>query len=161
MFWCCFWWENIVTDYTSPTLPSIALGNCAPWMFPLLAFSVRVNLFFSISPETYFSKVLLSPQVFYIYARFVHPLFKPIRTSEHMASFGVFGLIQVFAFFGYLRAKLGAESMAKLFWSLIAIVAMLGVAGIVCGLIPFKFINDTSETFQTPDKKCFWQQPES
>ena len=54
-----------------------------------------------------------------------------------MASFGVFGLIQVFAFFGFLRAKLGAESMAKLFWSLIAIVAMLGIAGIVCGSITF------------------------
>ena len=56
-----------------------------------------------------------------------------------MASFGVFGLIQVFAFFGFLRAKLGAESMAKLFWSLIAIVAMLGIAGIVCGSITFSW----------------------
>ena len=57
--------------------------------------------------------------------------FQPIRTSEHMASFGVFGLIQVFAFFGFLRARLGAESMAKLFWALIGLVAALGLGAIV------------------------------
>jgi len=57
--------------------------------------------------------------------------FQPIKTSEHMASFGVFGLIQVFAFFAYLRAKLGAASMKSLFWSLIALVVALGVGAIV------------------------------
>ena len=31
--------------------------------------------------------------------------FQPIKTSEHMASFGVFGIIQLFACFGYLRYK--------------------------------------------------------
>ena len=57
--------------------------------------------------------------------------FQPIKTSEHMASFGVFGLIQVFAFFGYLKSKLGAEKMAKLFWLLIGLVAAIGFGALI------------------------------
>ena len=48
-----------------------------------------------------------------------------------MASLGVFGLIQVFAFFGFLQARLGKEKMARLFWLLIGLVIMLGIAAIV------------------------------
>ena len=48
-----------------------------------------------------------------------------------MASFGVFGLIQVIAFFGYLRHQLGQERMSKLFWLLIGLTLSVGVASIV------------------------------
>lgn len=48
-----------------------------------------------------------------------------------MASFGVFGLIQVVALFGYLRHQLGQEKMARLFWLLIGLTVALGIGGIV------------------------------
>ena len=48
-----------------------------------------------------------------------------------MASFGVFGLIQLFAFFGFIRSKIGADKMAKIFWFLIGLIALLGLVAII------------------------------
>jgi dolichyl-diphosphooligosaccharide--protein glycosyltransferase len=41
--------------------------------------------------------------------------FAPIQSSEHMASFGVFGLCQLFAFYNYCQSKLSAEQFEILF----------------------------------------------
>ena len=35
--------------------------------------------------------------------------FLPIRTSEHMAALGVFGLIQIVAFVDYLRSQVSSK----------------------------------------------------
>jgi len=57
--------------------------------------------------------------------------FQPIRTSEHMASFGVFGFVQVIAFFGYLKHNLGEQKMKRLFWIFSLLVFALGLAAII------------------------------
>jgi len=57
--------------------------------------------------------------------------FQPIRTSEHMASFGVFGFVQVIALFGYLKHNLGEQKMKRLFWIFSLLVFALGLAAII------------------------------
>jgi len=41
--------------------------------------------------------------------------FQPVRTSEHMASIGVFGLLNIVAIMGYLRSKLSATELKYVF----------------------------------------------
>jgi len=56
--------------------------------------------------------------------------FQPISTSEHMASAGVFGLLQVVAFLQYLKAQIGTQKVDKIFTGLVIIVIGLGVAAV-------------------------------
>ncbi|CAH8540081.1 unnamed protein product [Schistosoma turkestanicum] len=41
--------------------------------------------------------------------------FQPLRTSEHMASIGVFALLQVVAFFKYLQTRIPSDTLKQLF----------------------------------------------
>lgn len=52
--------------------------------------------------------------------------FQPIRTSEHMASAGVFVLLQAYCFFDYLRSKMTAQQFRSLFY-----FAVVSAAGLV------------------------------
>merc|ERR1711892_1384591 len=59
--------------------------------------------------------------------------FQPIQTSEHMASAGVFALLQAVAFFSYLRGFLSKAEMRNFFivaGALAAVVVLLVVVGI-------------------------------
>ncbi|KAJ3326294.1 oligosaccharyl transferase stt3 subunit [Boothiomyces sp. JEL0866] len=57
--------------------------------------------------------------------------FQPLRTSEHMAAFGVFGLLQILAFCEMLRSHLSANEFKSLFQVFIITVAVGGLAAIV------------------------------
>ena len=51
--------------------------------------------------------------------------FQPVTTSEHMAGFGVFGLIQLVGFISFLEPKIGAKNIRRVtFWTILAILAL-------------------------------------
>ncbi len=57
--------------------------------------------------------------------------FQPIRTSEHMASAGVFLLLQAYAFLKYVQGFLSKAQLKTFFLSAIATIAALVFAGVV------------------------------
>lgn len=57
--------------------------------------------------------------------------FQPVTTSEHMAGFGVFGLLQLVGFMSYLEPKLGRENVKRLFKFILLTVIGLGVSAII------------------------------
>ena len=57
--------------------------------------------------------------------------FLPVTASEHMAGFGVFGLLQIVGLMDYLRSSLGFENTKKLFIFIILSVIGLGIAALV------------------------------
>lgn len=57
--------------------------------------------------------------------------FQPVRTSEHMASAGVFLLLQAYAFLKYLQGFMSRAQLTAFFFSAIATVAGLVFAGVV------------------------------
>lgn len=59
--------------------------------------------------------------------------FQPIKTSEHMASAGVFALLQCYAFLDYLRGRLGDKEFKRLFYVL-AVLSAGGIFAAVTGL---------------------------
>ncbi|THD18903.1 Glycosyltransferase family 66 protein [Fasciola hepatica] len=61
--------------------------------------------------------------------------FLPVISSEHMGALGVFGLIQLYAFYEYMRTKLSAAQFHQLLRILVAIVgAALCVGGTALAL---------------------------
>ncbi|CAF0708327.1 unnamed protein product [Brachionus calyciflorus] len=61
--------------------------------------------------------------------------FQPVSTSEHMASFGVFGLCQLVAFYNYAKSKLSQEQFDVLFRSVaILLGSVAGIAAVVLTL---------------------------
>lgn len=59
--------------------------------------------------------------------------FQPIKTSEHMASAGVFALLQAYAFLDYVRTRLGEKDSKKVFYIFVTLAAG-GVFAAVVGL---------------------------
>lgn len=57
--------------------------------------------------------------------------FQPISTSEHMASAGVFALLQAYAFLMYLKKMIGNDQLQKIFVSLIVLAAGAVFAAVV------------------------------
>lgn len=57
--------------------------------------------------------------------------FQPIRTSEHMASAGVFLLIQAYAFLKYVQSFLSKAQLKAFFLTAIASIAGLVFMGVV------------------------------
>ena len=57
--------------------------------------------------------------------------FLPVSSSEHMAGFGVFGLLQIVGLMNYLRSSLGFENTRKLFVFIVLLVIGLGTGGLV------------------------------
>ncbi|TPP60399.1 Dolichyl-diphosphooligosaccharide--protein glycosyltransferase subunit STT3A [Fasciola gigantica] len=61
--------------------------------------------------------------------------FLPVISSEHMGALGVFGLIQLYAFYEYMRTKLSAAQFHQLLRILVAIVgAVLCIGGTALAL---------------------------
>ncbi|VDD90778.1 unnamed protein product [Enterobius vermicularis] len=57
--------------------------------------------------------------------------FQPVKTSEHMAAAGVFGLLQLVAFLKYLQKRVSPQQFMTLFIGGISVVSALGLAIIV------------------------------
>jgi len=72
--------------------------------------------------------------------------FQPISTSEHMASAGVFGLLQIVAFLQYLQHKIGKDKVDKIFVGLVILAVGLGIAALV-GLTLAGFVAPWSGRF--------------
>lgn len=57
--------------------------------------------------------------------------FLPIRSNDHMAALGVFGLIQIVAFGDYVRSKVPSKQFKSVLIVSIALIIILGIAGLV------------------------------
>ncbi|KAJ6258687.1 hypothetical protein Dda_6736 [Drechslerella dactyloides] len=57
--------------------------------------------------------------------------FLPIRTSEHMAALGIFGLIQLVAFVDYLRGQVPSKQFNTLLRALVILIAVVAFSGLV------------------------------
>ncbi|KAF2212348.1 glycosyltransferase family 66 protein [Cercospora zeae-maydis SCOH1-5] len=57
--------------------------------------------------------------------------FLPVRSSDHMAALGIFGLIQLVAFAYYVRAQLPSKQFQTLLWASVFIVFGLAFGGLV------------------------------
>ncbi|CAG0880587.1 unnamed protein product [Darwinula stevensoni] len=79
-------------------------------------FSQRIYVAYSV---LYILGTILSMQIPFVG-------FQPVQSSEHLAAFGVFGLVQLHAFLDYVRSKLSKEQFSVLFRSLIMGVLALG-----------------------------------
>ena len=56
--------------------------------------------------------------------------FQPIQTSEHMAAFGVFGLLQLVAAVEWVRGMVPGKQFKLLLRGFLVLAAVLGAAGI-------------------------------
>ena len=72
--------------------------------------------------------------------------FQPVSTSEHMAGFGVFGLLQIVGLMSYLQSSLGFENTKKLFIFIILLVIGLGTGALV-GLTAAGYIQPWNGRF--------------
>ncbi|EMD38962.1 glycosyltransferase family 66 protein [Gelatoporia subvermispora B] len=57
--------------------------------------------------------------------------FQPVRTSEHMAALGVFGLLQIIAFAELVRAHLSSKQFQNLLYASVIGMGVLGTAAII------------------------------
>lgn len=57
--------------------------------------------------------------------------FLPIRSNDHMAAFGVFGLIQLVAFGDYIKSKIPEKQFKTFLWVSIISIATLGIGGLI------------------------------
>ncbi|KAG6832756.1 hypothetical protein H0H87_000409 [Tephrocybe sp. NHM501043] len=57
--------------------------------------------------------------------------FQPVRTSEHMAALGVFGLLQIVAFAELVRSHISSQQFKNLVVVTVASIGLLGALGIV------------------------------
>lgn len=57
--------------------------------------------------------------------------FQPVRTSEHMAALGVFGLLQLVAFTELVRSHVSSTQFRRLLSTVLITVGLLGFAAIV------------------------------
>ncbi|CCH44494.1 dolichyl-diphosphooligosaccharide-proteinglycosyltransferase [Wickerhamomyces ciferrii] len=57
--------------------------------------------------------------------------FLPIRSNDHMAAFGVFGLIQIVAFGDYVRSKVPSKQFKSVLIVSIFLIIVLGIAALV------------------------------
>jgi len=57
--------------------------------------------------------------------------FQPVRTSEHMAALGVFGLLQIIAFAELVRSHVSSKQFQTLLFASVIGMGLLGTAGIV------------------------------
>ncbi|KRY35297.1 Dolichyl-diphosphooligosaccharide--protein glycosyltransferase subunit STT3A, partial [Trichinella spiralis] len=87
-------------------------------------FSHRIYIAYSV---VYTLGTILSMQIPFVG-------FQPVSTSEHMAvgvAFGVFGIVQIYAFFAYLRSKCADTQFNYLFRTIITFVAIAGISVIL------------------------------
>ncbi|VDK85052.1 unnamed protein product [Litomosoides sigmodontis] len=84
----------------------------------------------------YCSKLYIAYTTFYILGQIMamqipFVRFQPVKTSEHMAAAGIFGLLQVIAALKYMQHRLSKKEFMTLFFGGIALVFTLGISAIV------------------------------
>ncbi|KXL47182.1 glycosyltransferase family 66 protein [Acidomyces richmondensis BFW] len=57
--------------------------------------------------------------------------FLPVRSSDHMAALGIFGLIQIVGFAEYIRAQLPSRQFQTLLWGTVVALVCLAFGGLV------------------------------
>lgn len=57
--------------------------------------------------------------------------FLPLKTSEHMAALGMFGLAQIYAFVLYVQSSVGRDEFKRLAWAAFGVVMALSVPGLI------------------------------
>lgn len=57
--------------------------------------------------------------------------FLPIRSNDHMAALGVFGLIQLVAFGDYVKSRINEKTFKTFLAFSISVVALLGIGGLI------------------------------
>ncbi|KAF3923126.1 hypothetical protein ABW20_dc0107416 [Dactylellina cionopaga] len=57
--------------------------------------------------------------------------FLPIRTSEHMAALGIFGLVQLVAFVDYLRSQVPSKQFNTLLRAIVVLIVVVSFVGLV------------------------------
>ncbi|ODV71883.1 dolichyl-diphosphooligosaccharide--protein glycosyltransferase subunit STT3 [Cyberlindnera jadinii NRRL Y-1542] len=57
--------------------------------------------------------------------------FLPIRSNDHMAALGVFGLIQIVCFGEYIRSKVPSNKFKSVLFVSVILIILLGIAGLV------------------------------
>ncbi|CAI2732070.1 unnamed protein product [Schistosoma spindalis] len=81
---------------------------------------VPLHIFVLLIMQRYSAKLYVAYTTFFILGLIMSmqiPFvgFQPLRTSEHMASIGVFALLQVVAFFKYLQTRVPSDTLKQLF----------------------------------------------
>ena len=100
-------------------------------LIPLHVLALMISGRFSNRVYVAYSTVYVLGTILSMQISFVG--FQPVSTSEHMASFGVFGLCQLLAFYNYAQSKLSQEQFDVLFRSadiFIGSVASINAIGI-------------------------------
>jgi hypothetical protein len=117
-------WEDFLTESTQPTPLSLFWDLCFPCKFRSLVGSLlKTNIRF---PD--FQRHLCSCLGF-----------QPVRTSEHMASLGVFALLNAVAILRYLQSKLSSSEIKYVFTigvliagaAVFCVVVLLTYAGVI------------------------------
>lgn len=91
----------------------------------------------------YSSRVYVSYSAFYVLGTLLSmqiPFvgFNPVKTSEHMAAFGVFGLLQLYAFVNLIRSLLPTESQRIIFRYVFGILlAVLSIVLVIARLLGY------------------------
>ncbi|CAH8605479.1 unnamed protein product [Schistosoma bovis] len=81
---------------------------------------IPLHIFVLLIMQRYSAKLYVAYTTFFILGLIMSmqiPFvgFQPLRTSEHMASIGVFALLQVVAFFKYLQTRVPSDTLKQLF----------------------------------------------
>jgi len=97
---------------------------------------IPLHVFCLLLMGRYESKLYVSYTTFYCVGQLMAmniPFvgFQPIKTSEHMASAGVFALLQCYGFLDYLRSKLGEKEFKRAFYLFVTLCAGAIFAGVV------------------------------
>ncbi|KAM3724112.1 Dolichyl-diphosphooligosaccharide--protein glycosyltransferase subunit [Dirofilaria immitis] len=97
---------------------------------------IPLHVFTLILIGRYCSKLYIAYTTFYILGQIMAmqiPFvgFQPVKTSEHMAAAGVFGLLQVIAALKYMQHRVSRKEFMTLFFCGVSVVLVLGISTIV------------------------------
>lgn len=98
-------------------------------LIPLHVFVLMIMGRFSLKLYTSYTTFYVIGQLCAMQIPFVG--FQPVSTSEHMASAGVFALLQAYAFLLYMRKMIGEDKMKEIFVGLVVLAAGIVFAGVV------------------------------
>uniref|UniRef100_A0A0R3RI18 dolichyl-diphosphooligosaccharide--protein glycotransferase n=1 Tax=Elaeophora elaphi TaxID=1147741 RepID=A0A0R3RI18_9BILA len=97
---------------------------------------IPLHVFTLILIGRYCSKLYIAYTTFYVLGQIMAmqiPFvgFQPVKTSEHMAAAGVFGLLQVIAALKYMQHRVSRKEFMTLFFGGVSLVFILGISMIV------------------------------
>lgn len=97
---------------------------------------IPLHVFVLVLIGRYSSKVYIAYSTFYVLGQVMAmqvPFvgFQPVKTSEHMAAFGIFGLLQVIATIKYVQPRVTRKQFMTLLIGGVILVSSLGLATII------------------------------